>query len=30
VPASSVYWTSYLFLRGYTLQSEPVTMMRQQ
>jgi Flp pilus assembly protein TadG len=30
VPASSVYWTSYLFLRGYTLQSEPVVMMRQQ
>jgi Flp pilus assembly protein TadG len=30
VPASSVYWSSYLFLRGYTLQSEPVVMMRQQ
>ena len=30
VPASSVYWTSYLYLRGYTLQSEPVVMMRQQ
>jgi Flp pilus assembly protein TadG len=30
IPASSVYWTPYLFLRGWTLQSEPVVMMRQQ
>jgi Flp pilus assembly protein TadG len=30
VPASSVYWTTYLFLRGYTLQSQNVVMMRQQ
>ena len=30
VPASSVYWSSYLYLRGYTLQSQNVVMMRQQ
>jgi Flp pilus assembly protein TadG len=30
IPASSVYWTAYVFLRGVTLQSEPVVMMRQQ
>jgi Flp pilus assembly protein TadG len=30
VPASSVYWGTYLYLRGYTLQSQNVVMMRQQ
>jgi Flp pilus assembly protein TadG len=30
IPASSVYWSSYLYLKGFTLYSEPVVMMRQQ
>jgi Flp pilus assembly protein TadG len=30
VPDNSVYWTPYLFLRGYTLRSQAVVMMRQQ